>query len=92
MHPQFLAPQGGLLLVSVLVQGALVAGFVWLIYRWLSSNNTKGKRAEDELVEVKERLVATEQRLTDVQDVMIALSEKFDRWEEQAETKRGRDD
>ena len=31
--------------------------------------------------ELGERLVAVEQRLTEVQDVMIALSEKFDRLE-----------
>jgi ABC-type phosphate transport system auxiliary subunit len=34
------------------------------------------------LTEVETRLNEIERRLTDVQDVMIALSEKFDRWEE----------
>ena len=32
--------------------------------------------------EVGERLAQIERRLTDTQDVMIALSEKMDRWEE----------
>lgn len=31
--------------------------------------------------EIRERLEEIERRMTDVQDVMIALSEKFDRWE-----------
>ena len=34
------------------------------------------------LTEVRTRLDEIERRLTDVQDVMISLSEKFDRWEE----------
>ena len=33
------------------------------------------------LEEVQTRLAEIERRLTDVQDVMIALSEKFDHWE-----------
>ena len=33
------------------------------------------------LEEIQERLDEIERRMTDVQDVMIALSEKFDRWE-----------
>ncbi len=32
--------------------------------------------------EVKERLTQIERRLTDTQEVMIALNEKMDRWEE----------
>ena len=36
----------------------------------------------EELAEVRTRLDEIERRLTDVQDVMISLSEKFDRWEE----------
>ena len=34
------------------------------------------------LAEIRPRLDEIERRLTDVQDVMISLSEKFDRWEE----------
>ena len=33
--------------------------------------------------DIERRLDVLEQRMTDVQDVMIALSEKFDRWEEE---------
>ena len=33
---------------------------------------------------LEDRLAEIERRLTDVQDVMIALSEKFDRWEERS--------
>jgi hypothetical protein len=33
------------------------------------------------LEEIQMRLDEIERRMTDVQDVMIALSEKFDRWE-----------
>lgn len=39
-----------------------------------------GKDGEGDGIDV--RLTEIERRLTDVQDVMIALSEKFDRWEE----------
>ena len=35
---------------------------------------------------LEERLAEIERRLTDVQDVMIALSEKFDRWDERSRT------
>jgi len=38
-----------------------------------------GKDGEADGIEI--RLTEIERRLTDVQDVMIALSEKFDRWE-----------
>ncbi|MBT4503879.1 MAG: hypothetical protein HOC74_39465 [Gemmatimonadetes bacterium] len=44
--------------------------------------NSRGPaRYEETLDEVKVRLDEIERRMTDVQDVMIALSEKFDRWE-----------
>ena len=43
----------------------------------------EASRIEGEgLAEVRTRLDEIERRLTDVQDVMISLSEKFDRWEE----------
>lgn len=43
----------------------------------------KAPKAEvNALTEVRTRLDEIERRLTDVQDVMISLSEKFDRWEE----------
>ena len=37
--------------------------------------------------QIQARLSEIERRLTDVQDVMIALSEKFDRWEEKRSEK-----
>ena len=41
---------------------------------------------EEEKEELRTRLGEIERRLTDIQDVMIALSEKFDRWEEERTT------
>ena len=43
----------------------------------------EGEVEEETKGEIERRLESVEQRLTDVQDVMIALSEKFDRWEEE---------
>ena len=43
------------------------------------SGKRMGKDGEEDGIDV--RLTEIERRLTDVQDVMIALSEKFDRWE-----------
>lgn len=42
-----------------------------------------GTERERPLEEIQSRLDEIERRLTDVQDVMIALSEKFDRWEQE---------
>jgi len=44
--------------------------------------NPQSKGEKDDL---QARLDEIERRLTDVQDVMIALSEKFDRWEREKE-------
>ena len=41
---------------------------------------------EEEKEELRTRLEEMDRRLTDIQDVMIALSEKFDRWEEERTT------
>ena len=43
---------------------------------------TKLPRGGEEGDVLSGRLAEIERRLTDTQDVMIALSEKFDRWEE----------
>jgi hypothetical protein len=44
------------------------------------------KKIDDESMDMLyARLDTLEQRMTDVQDVMIALSEKFDRWDEERE-------
>ena len=46
--------------------------------------NVKHSKVDDDDMEVLyKRLDRLEQRMTDVQDVMIALSEKFDRWDEE---------
>jgi len=45
----------------------------------ISGDGTQEPGAQLEDLQV--RLTEIERRLTDVQDVMIALSEKFDRWE-----------
>ena len=42
------------------------------------------KVADDAIDELRQRLNEMDGRLRDVLDVMIALSEKFDRWEQQA--------
>ena len=43
----------------------------------------RDKEGDEDMVALHGRLDVMEQRLTDVQDVMIILSEKFDRWEEE---------
>jgi hypothetical protein len=40
-----------------------------------------GTESSTSLEEIKGHLDEIERRLTDVQDVMLALNEKFDRWE-----------
>ena len=51
-------------------------------YLKLKATVSKGKGMEPD--ELRERLAAIERQLTDVQDVMIALSEKID-WMEEKE-------
>ena len=46
-----------------------------------SSRKRQDKKAEEEENLIVERLERVEERLTEVQDVMIALSEKIDRLE-----------
>jgi len=55
---------------------------------WMNLYMAKRPRAsapEDALDELRQRLNEMDGRLRDVLDVMIALSEKFDRWEQRAE-------
>ena len=69
MAPVILTP---LLLAAVAIFGiAKVAG-----YLKLKATLSKGKGIEPD--ELRERLAAVEQRLTEVQDVMLTLSEKID--------------
>jgi len=64
--------------VSIII---LCAGFVNWINLYLR-NAPKGGKSSSDVVGSEERLREIERRLTDVQDVMISLSEKLDRWEE----------
>ena len=52
-------------------------------YATIRARSGKKKRMEEgqTATEMELRLERLERRLTDVQDVMISLSEKFDRWE-----------
>ena len=61
--------------VAIFLLLAVVAIFV--IAKKATVSEDKGIERD----ELRERLVAVEQRLTEVQDVMIALSEKIDRME-----------
>jgi hypothetical protein len=63
----------------------LVSGGVNAINTYVSSRAKQEKRGKGPGGEgdpLESRLAEVERRLTDVQDVMLALSEKFDRWEE----------
>ena len=57
----------------------LVGGSVGWGYLYLTNRRKRGQREEDEL---RVRLEEVERRLTEVQEVMLALSEKFDQWQE----------
>ena len=59
----------------------LCSGLVNWGNKYYSSRKRRDKKAKEEENLIVERLERVEQRLTDVQDVMIALSEKIDRLE-----------
>jgi len=65
----------------------LAGGLVNAINTYVSNRSKLKKRemenpqSKGEKDDLQARLDEIERRLTDVQDVMIALSEKFDRWE-----------
>ena len=65
-----------IILVSGLVNW--VNGYIDIKKRTREGELKLGKQGAGNL---EERLAEIERRLTDVQDVMIALSEKFDHWE-----------
>jgi hypothetical protein len=77
--------------MSVLIQIAvgvsliiLSAGVVNWVNIYLGSVKKSAKNSGlDNVAASEERLREIERRLTDVQDVMIALNEKFDRWDEE---------
>jgi hypothetical protein len=60
----------------------LVCGLVSIAKTYAAGRSSRKKEArEAETDQIEARLDEIERRLTDVQDVMIALSEKFDHWE-----------
>ena len=73
---------------------AVIVFLGYMGVRYLRNEATvSGSRTEVDKVdfpELKERLDEIDRRLTDVQDVMIALSEKFDRWEAEKAKIQGR--
>ncbi len=60
----------------------LCSGLVNWGNKHYSSRKRRDKKAQEKEDRIVERLERVEQRLTEVQDVMIALSEKIDRLEE----------
>jgi len=66
----------------------LAGGAVNAVNTYISSRAKQEKQGgagsrKDQEGTLELRLSEVERRLTDVQDVMIALSEKFDRWEQE---------
>lgn len=59
----------------------LCSGLVNWGNKYYSSRKRRDKKAKEEEDLIAKRLEQVEQRLTEVQDVMIALSEKIDRLE-----------
>ena len=59
----------------------LCSGLVNWGNKYYSSRRGQDKKAKQEEDRIIQRLERVEQRLTEVQDVMIALSEKIDRLE-----------
>lgn len=59
----------------------LCSGLVNWGNKYYSSRKRRDKKAKEEEALIAKRLEQVEQRLTEVQDVMIALSEKIDRLE-----------
>ena len=70
-----------IILVSGLVNW--VNGYIDIKKRTREGELKLGKQGAGSAGSLEERLAEIERRLTDVQDVMIALSEKFDRWEQE---------
>ena len=72
---------GMIIPLAVLVIGGLVC-FKVVDYLRLKATISDDGTGRPALTDLHERLDEIERRLTDVQDVMISLSEKFDRWEQ----------
>lgn len=67
----------------ILAGGAVNAVNTYISSRAKQEKQGKAGRPGNPEEPIELRLTEVERRLTDVQDVMIALSEKFDRWEEE---------
>ena len=84
-HPGSFGLMGPVILTPLL----LAAVTIFVIAKVVDYLKLKATVSEDKSIgpdELRERLAAVEQRLTEVQDVMIALSEKIDHMDE-AESK-----
>jgi hypothetical protein len=77
--------------ISVLIFAmpmAFIAAIVYIVVRIMNHLQLRATVSQHsgpasiDSAALTERLEEVERRLTDVQDVMIALSEKFDRWEQ----------
>lgn len=61
----------------------LCSGLINYLNTRARAENKQAKKDKNRPDDAEQRLQAIEQRLTDVQDVMIALSEKIDRMDEE---------
>ncbi len=75
--------------MSVLIEIAVGVSLIILsagVVNWVNiymGTVKKAKNRPDGALDSEDRLREIERRLTDVQDVMISLNEKFDRWDEE---------
>ena len=80
-HPDSFGLVGPVILTPLLLAAVAIFAIAKVAdYLKLKATVSEDKGMEPD--ELRERLAAVEQRLTEVQDVMIALSEKIDRLEE----------
>lgn len=71
------------------IEGAAVVTLIASVVFYLRCRRRGADAVPSDASAVEQRLDAIERRLTDTQDVMIAVSEKVDQWE--AERSRARD-
>jgi len=95
-HPGSYGLIGPVILVPLLLAAVAIFGIA-KVAEYLKLKATVSEDKDVEPNELRERLVSVEQRLTEVQDVMIALSEKIDHmdgvgsksWERQEPREQG---
>jgi len=76
-HPEVYGPMAPFILMPLLLAAVAIFGIAKVAdYLKLKATVSEDKGFESD--ELRARLTAVEQRLTEVQDVMIALSEKID--------------